>query len=147
MTQQDVTRVLKENIEAFNAGDWQRFKATLTQDSVYEETGTQRRIQGADEIVKADQEWRKAFHDARGTIRNIFASGNSVVAEITWEGTHRGAIQMPGNSIPASGKRVKLPASMVATVQGGKIKETRHYFDMVTMLQQVGAMEEAGARR
>jgi steroid delta-isomerase-like uncharacterized protein len=147
MTQQDVTKVLRENIEAFNAGDWQRFKATLTQDSVYEEAGTQRRVQGADEIIRTDQEWRKVFPDAKGTIRNIFGSGNTVAAEITWEGTHRGDLEMPGNSIPASGKRVKLPASMVATVQGGKIKETRHYFDMVTMLQQVGAMEAEGARR
>ncbi len=140
MTQQDVTRVLKENIEAFNAGDWQRMKATLAADSSYEEAGTQRRIQGADEIVKADQAWRQAFPDAKGTIRNIFASGNSVVAEIVWEGTHKGALVSPGGSIPASGKRVKMPASMVATVQGGKIKETRHYFDMVTLLQQIGAM-------
>jgi limonene-1,2-epoxide hydrolase len=30
-------------------------------------------------------------------------------------------------------------------VEDGKIKATRHYFDLMTVLQQVGAMEQAGA--
>jgi steroid delta-isomerase-like uncharacterized protein len=129
---------MRENIDAFNIGDWERVKATLTPDSVYEELGTQRRIQGADEVIKADQGWKQAFPDAKGTIRNIFASGNLVTAEVVWEGTHRGALAGPGGTIPATGKRVRVPAVLVATVQVGKIKETRHYFDMMTMLQQLG---------
>jgi len=129
---------MRENIDAFNASDWGRVKATMTPDSVYEELGTQRRIQGADEVIKADQGWKQAFPDAKGTIRNIFASGNLVTAEVVWEGTHRGALAGPGGAIPATGKRVRVPAVLVATLQRDKIKETRHYFDMMTLLQQLG---------
>src|SRR3990172_1987646 len=55
MAEQDPIRVARENIEAFNAGDWQRVKATLAPDSVYDEVGTQRRLRGADEIDQALQ--------------------------------------------------------------------------------------------
>jgi hypothetical protein len=30
-------------------------------------------------------------------------------------------------------------------IEAGKIKVTRHYFDLMTLLQQIGAMEEAKA--
>lgn len=142
MTQQDATKVVRDNIEGFSAGDWQKVKGTLTPDHVYQEYGSQRRIQGPDETVKADQAWKQAFPDAKGTIRSIVASGSTVVAEVTWEGTHRAPLQGPGGSIPATGKRVTMPAVLVCTVQGGKIKEAHHYFDMMTMLQQLGVMQQ-----
>ena len=60
--------------------------------------------------------------------------------EITWEGTQTGAMVSPGGTIPPSGKKVTLQAAQVVTVEGGKVKETRHYFDMAGMLEQMGAM-------
>jgi limonene-1,2-epoxide hydrolase len=33
----------------------------------------------------------------------------------------------------------------VAEIEGGKITATRHYFDLMTILQQVGALEQTGA--
>jgi len=139
MAEQDPIRVARENIEAFNAGDWQRVKATLAPDSVYDEVGTQRRLQGADEIVQAFQGWKQAMPDAKGTITNAIASGNTVTLEITWEGTQTGPLMGPGGSLPASGKRQVTRAAQIATIQGDKIKETHHYFDMMSLLQQIGA--------
>ena len=50
----------------------------------------------------------------------------------------------------ASGKRQVTQAAWVFDFEGDKIKESRHYFDMVTLLVQIGAMpgqsaEAAGA--
>jgi len=139
MAEQDPIRVARENIEAFNAGDWQRVKATLAPDSVYDEVGTQRRLQGADEIVQALQGWKQAMPDAKGTITNAIASGNTVTQEITWEGTQTGPLMGPSGSLPASGKRQVTRAAWIATIQGDQIKESHHYFDMMSLLQQIGA--------
>ena len=84
--------------------------------------------------------WRRAIPDAKGTMQNIFARGNRVVAEIPWEGTHTGPLEGPGGTIPATGKSIKVPASMVATTEGDKLKEVHHYFDLMTLLQQIGAV-------
>ena len=139
MAEQDPIRVARENIEAFNAGDWQRVKATLAPDAVYDEVGTQRRLRGADEIVQAFQGWKQAMPNAKGTITNAVASGTTVFQEITWEGTQTGPLVGPGGTIPASGKRQVTRAAWIATIQGDKIKETHHYFDMMSLLQQIGA--------
>ena len=135
----DLIRIARENIDAFNAADWQRFRAPLAPDSVYNELGTQRRIQGPDQIVETLKGWKQAMPDAKGTVTNAFASGNTVALEITWEGTHTGPLVGPGGTIPASGKRQVTPAAWLLTFEGDKIKESHHYFDMMTLRQQIGA--------
>lgn len=142
MADQDLIRVARENIDAFNAADWQRFKAALTADGVYDEVGTQRRIQGPDQIVEAMRGWKEAFPDAKGTVTNAVASSNTVTLELTWEGTHTGPLAGPGGTIPASGKRQTTRAAIVLTFEGDKIKENHQYFDMMTLLQQIGAMPQ-----
>ena len=140
MAEQDVINLLRENIEAFNAGDRTRFGDTLTQDSVYTEHATQRRASGRDECINMVLGWRQAFPDAKGTIQNIFASGDKVVAEILWQGTHTGDLEGAAGTIPATGKRVQLPSTMVSNAEGGMLKDTHHYFDMMTLLKQLGAV-------
>jgi hypothetical protein len=38
-----------------------------------------------------------------------------------------------------------MPACQVVQVEGGKIKSASHYFDMLTMLTQIGAMKSPSA--
>jgi steroid delta-isomerase-like uncharacterized protein len=129
--------VLKKNIEAFNKGDLETFGSTFAPKGRYEEHATQRVTTTRDEEIDLTRNWRKAFPDARGTIRNIFGTGDQAVAEITWEGTHKGDLEAPTGRIPASGKRVQLPASMVVKVRNGEITESHHYFDMNTLVDQI----------
>jgi steroid delta-isomerase-like uncharacterized protein len=146
MAEQDAIKAVQANIAAFNAGDAQKMAATLADNTVYEEMATQRRLQGKEAAVKLALEWRQAFPDAKGTIQRITASGNTVTAEILWEGTHKGTLTSPAGAIPATGKRVQMRAVQVTTVEGGKLKQTNHYFDLMTMLQQIGATpQQAGA--
>jgi steroid delta-isomerase-like uncharacterized protein len=138
----DAIQVAREDVEAFNDGDWERFRASLTDDSVYEEFATQRRVDGADEIIAANQAWKEAFPDARGTIENAVASGGTVTLEITWRGTQSGPLATEQGEIPASNRQVEVHAVQVMEVSDGKVRRNRHYFDMLSMLQQIGAVEQ-----
>jgi steroid delta-isomerase-like uncharacterized protein len=129
--------LLKKNIEAFNKGDFETFGSTFAPKGRYEEHATRRVSSSRDEEVDLTRGWRDAFPDARGTIRNIFASGDQAVAEITWEGTHKGNLEGPTGTIPPSGKHVSVPASMVVKVRDGEITESHHYFDMNTLVDQI----------
>ena len=139
MSEQNLIGIARELIDAFNAGDGKRFKKHLAPGVVYDEVGTQRRIQGADAWVQTWEQWRSALPDVKGTITNAVASGNTVVQEITWQGTQSGPLQMPGGTIPPSGKRQITRASQVLVFEGDRVKESRHYFDMLGLLQQIGA--------
>jgi predicted ester cyclase len=111
---------------------------------VYEETGTGRRLEGPDVYIAALEAWKRAIPDVRGTIRHSTASGDTAVFELMWEGTHTGALDSPGGTIPASGKRVHVPAALASTVQGDKVREVRHYLDVLSLLQQIGAIPAPG---
>jgi steroid delta-isomerase-like uncharacterized protein len=136
----DLLQSAQSFIEAFNAGDWEQFKAPLAADVMYEETGTQRRVQGADAYVQLCQGWKQAFPDARGTIRNAIGSGNTVVQELLWEGTQDGELPTPGGILPPSGRRIMVPATVWLTFQGDKVREIHHHMDLMAMLQQLGAL-------
>jgi steroid delta-isomerase-like uncharacterized protein len=143
---QSALEVARESIELFNAGDFDGIRSLLADDSYEEELSTQRRLEGADAQIEAGKGWKQAFPDGRGTITGTYEDGDTATIEVTWEGTQSGPIQTPdGQEIPPSNKHGSVKACQVIEVEDGQIKATRHYFDLMTLLQQVGAMEQTGA--
>jgi len=138
MTEQELIKTARSFVDAFNDNDWDRAASLLTPNAIYNEVGTQRRVQGAAEIVQGIQSWKEAMPDVKGTVTNAFANTNRAVLEITWEGTHTGPLAGPGGTIPASGKRPVTPSAFIFDFVGDRIKETRNYFDMLSFLQQIG---------
>ena len=66
--------------------------------------------------------------------------------ELSWEGTQSGPIATPdGQELPASNKRISVKSVEVIEVEDGKLKALRHYFDLMTLLKQIGAMDHADA--
>ena len=141
----DTTAVATELVEAFNVGNWERLRATLHPDVVYEETGTQRRVKGADEYVRLCQGWKESLPDARGAVQATVASAQQVVQEILWEGTHRGPLAGPGGVVSPTGKRIHVRGTMWYTIEGGRAREIHHHLDVLSLMQQVGAMPAPAA--
>src|SRR5262249_6200086 len=133
----DLTSHAESIVEAFNANDWGAVRE-LVGDGTYTELGTQRSLTG-DAIVEALQGWNAAMPDARGAITTRTEGGDQVVLEVLWEGTQTGEMVTPEGTIPASGKHQTTPAAFVFDYDGGRLKEARHYFDMLGFLKQIGA--------
>jgi steroid delta-isomerase-like uncharacterized protein len=146
MSSKDLTQVAKEIITGYSTGNWAALKGLFAPTAIYNELGSQRRIQGADSIVQALQAWKKAMTDSQGKVTLAFASGDTVALQIIWTGTHDGTFTGPGGTVSATGKRQTTPAAMIVKFSGDKITELHHYFDMVTFLQQIGAMPAMAAR-
>ncbi len=124
---------------AFNNADWDALRATVADDSVYEEHGTQRRIEGAGAIMDVYRAWKTAMPDVHGSVQNIATNGDSAVLEVVWEGTQTGLLETLDGTIPPSGKSQRTPGAFAVSVQGGLITSSRNYFDMLTFLQQIEA--------
>ena len=142
MAEQDLTRIACDIVDAFNESDWERFRALLTPNTVLNELGTQRSLKGPNEVIEGMQGWKEAMPDVKGTVTNCIASGNTVTMEVSWTGTHTGPLVGPAGTIPASGKSQTTPSAWVLEFDGEKLSESRHYFDMVTLLTQIGAMPQ-----
>ena len=144
MAQQDPAIVGRELVEAFNAGDWERFRATLNPAVVYEESGTGRRVEGADAYIQLCQGWREGFPDASGTVGWVAASAETVALEVVWTGTHTGPLASPAGTMPPSQRRIDVRATLWLRLEGDRAREVHHHLDMLTMLQQLGAIPAQG---
>ncbi|MGH7510500.1 MAG: ester cyclase [Gemmatimonadales bacterium] len=128
----------KAPVLAFNDKNWDRLRATVTPDFVYDEVATGRKPQGADAVIPVFQGWAQAFPDAKATFNNALVSGSSVVLEVTWKGTHRGQLQMPTGPVAATGKPIEIRACFIVEIAGEKARLQRHYFDMASLFEQLG---------
>jgi steroid delta-isomerase-like uncharacterized protein len=135
----NVMEIVKASITAYNDKNWSKAKDVLAADAVYDEKGTHRRIQGAGKIIETWQGWAKAIPDSKATFVREFTSGDTAVFELVWKGVHTGPLQTPTGTIPASNKPIEIPACQVVQVEGGKVTRVSHYFDMLTLLTQIGA--------
>jgi steroid delta-isomerase-like uncharacterized protein len=138
ISQQQLIDAAKAPMLAFNEKNWDTVRASITSDFVYDEVATNRRVQGVDQVLPLWQGWATAFPDAKATFHRELLSGNTVVLEVSWRGTHKGALQTPNGPIAATGKGIDVRACTVIEVEGDKAKVQRHYFDMTTLLQQLG---------
>ena len=73
-------------------------------------------------------------------VRTVIAAGETVAQEIEWTGTRTGPLAGPAGPIPASGKRVRVAGTLWYTLREGKTRSLRHHLDVLTMLQQIGAL-------
>jgi steroid delta-isomerase-like uncharacterized protein len=82
--------------------------------------------------------YRTAFPDMKLTIDEIVAEGDKVVTWATFTGTHRGPLQ----SLPATGKPVKVKDVDMFRVQAGKVTEAWTHFDQWGLMKQLGVVPE-----
>jgi len=139
LTADELVKIARKQIDAFNNGDWEQLRELLASDASYHELGTERAIEGPEQIIEAFKGWKTAFPDAAGTVTSSVASGDTAVLEVTWRGTQTGPLTTATGTIPASGKSQETPAAIVYVFEGAKIKAGRHYFDAMTLLKQIGA--------
>jgi steroid delta-isomerase-like uncharacterized protein len=135
---QQLIDAAKAPMLAFNEKNWDAVRASISPDFVYDEVATNRKVQGVDQVIPLWQGWATAFPDAKATFHRELPSDDSVVFEVSWRGTHKGPLQTPNGPIAATGNRIDVRACMVIEVVRDKAKAQRHYFDLGTILQQLG---------
>lgn len=139
LSPQALTNTAKGLILAYNDKDWDRVKASITQDFVYDEVATGRKVTGIDATLVAWKGWAEAFPDSKGTFQaSHVTEDGTVILELTWKGTHEGTLQTPKGPIAATGKRIDVRACAIVEIAGEKARTQRHFFDMATLLQQLG---------
>jgi steroid delta-isomerase-like uncharacterized protein len=82
--------------------------------------------------------YRTAFPDMKLTIEEIIAEGDKVVTWATFTGTHRGPLQ----SLPATGKSVRVKDVDMFRVQAGKVAAAWTNFDQWGLMKQLGVVPE-----
>lgn len=76
----------------------------------------------------------------RHSVEELIAEGDHVAARLRIRGTHTQPLVTPMGLIPPSAKMFELEVMNLYRFENGKVVEHRSIFDMLTFLQQIGAM-------
>jgi len=128
----------KAPVIAYSEKNWDKARASVTPNYHYDEVATHRAVDGIDKVLDVWKGWAKAFPDSKATFHDAFASGDTVVVELTWKGTHTGPLATPSGEVAPTGKSINLRAVQIQEVKNGKVARTRQYFDMATLMSQLG---------
>lgn len=100
-------------------------------------------LNGADAIAGWLAKFAEAFPDADFELTVGLEDGDTAIDEGYFTGTNSGPLPMPdGQSLPATGRRVRIRACDLATVDGGRVTHHRFYFDQMDFLGQLGLAPE-----
>ena len=137
----DAQQVGADFVAAFNDHDESRIRELNAENAVIEAPGDVH-VEGREAATQYAMAWLNAFPDARLNVKNEFASGDWVVQEFTFEGTHEGTLNGPAGEIPATHRRLNGRGVQIFRVEGDEVVDTRLYFDQVQIMTQLGLMPE-----
>jgi steroid delta-isomerase-like uncharacterized protein len=134
--------VVREHMESENR---HAFDVTLQTFSHprYELIPTGEVYDGAAEVSAYYQATRAAFPDQRNELRAMHHSDTAVIVEFDLLGTHKG----PLRGIPPTGREFRCPMVAFFFFEGDRIVCERVYWDVATILRQLGLMPDLPARQ
>lgn len=100
-------------------------------------------LRGRDAITSHLFAYWEAMEDVRYEYQAKYEAGDVAINEGVVVGTNTGPLRMPsGETLPATGKTLRIRSCDVLTVRDGEITSHHFYFDQVEFLAQLGLMRE-----
>ncbi|KUN75763.1 ester cyclase [Streptomyces griseoruber] len=100
-------------------------------------------LHGRENIVDYWRQMTEMITDARYESVYAYEVGDTAIDEGYYHGRNTGPIPLPsGESLPATGKEVRLRGVDFAEVADGRIVRYRLYFDQMEFLEQLGLLPE-----
>src|SRR5215212_9286791 len=82
--------------------------------------------------------WSDAFPDGRAEDTNVYVGEDFAVTEFVGRGTHTGTLRTPAGEIPPTERTAEWPLCEVYQIRDGKIVRGRTYFDVATLMDELG---------
>src|SRR5271154_2529859 len=120
------------------------FVGMFEDDGYFYDVSAGQKYYGKD-IGKTVDIYARAFPDMRRELHSLYVSGNVIVVELSLNGTHRGPLELPAGTIPATGKEIHAPCCDVFQLVNGKVKSFHCYTAATILLGQLGLLGNLGA--
>ena len=125
------------------SGDIDSAMSVMHDNCVNHDMGTGKVMEGLDENRADMENWTNTFSNMKVEVLNHVESGDTVVTEMKMSGVNTGDMEIPdGSKIPATGKSIEMNGCQVAKFQDGKIIKATQYYNMMSMMAQLGLMPE-----
>jgi steroid delta-isomerase-like uncharacterized protein len=143
MSEFDNIRIAEKLFDAINAHNLDLGDSYEAVDYKFEGPGTERNggALNRDQARAYTQGFINAFPDLHFELTQKVAQGEYVVINWVGSGTHTGPLPTPtGDTLPATGKKATVAGSTTYQIINGKVVKGWTYWDMVSLLSQLGIM-------
>jgi steroid delta-isomerase-like uncharacterized protein len=130
----EIRRLVQELYAAWSLHQLERIDAIFTHDAAYEDIAAGQVYRGTKEIkqlLRAAYAWAPDF---KVTMKSLIVADDCAATEWLSEGIQTGPI----GDLPASGNSFRLHGASILTFRDGKIATVTDYYDMATLLTQLG---------
>ncbi|ATB42154.1 hypothetical protein CYFUS_007631 [Cystobacter fuscus] len=141
-------QVIRALYEAAEVQDVKKFVSLFANDGYFYDVSAGRKYRG-DEIGRTVEIYATAFPDMHRALDKFYVSGDVVVVELSLNGTHRGPLELPVGTIPATGKEIHAPCCDVFHLKDGKVQSFHCYTAATILLGQLEVLTnlEAAIKR
>jgi len=99
-------------------------------------------LRGIDAFIEWNRAFVGAFSDRAYEPTKQQETADCAIDQGDFVGTHTNPLQLPdGQSVPPTGRQIRMRSADMATVREGKIVSHDFYFDQLDMLVQLGLMQ------
>lgn len=127
--------------EAWNANQLEKLDTWFAPDFAQHSGPPPEMGDGLAAAKAAHQMSLQAMPDRRTEVQELLADGDKVAVRMRLTGTNTGGF--PWFGIPANGKKADFEWISVYTLKDGKVTEHRAIMDLMTFMQQMGAVPSA----
>jgi steroid delta-isomerase-like uncharacterized protein len=138
MSTSDNASIVQRYNDAYNQRDWDAAAAVAAPNATFLNVATGESFRGVDGAKQFLQVWATAFPESQVETTNIVADAQGAVIEFIGRGTQTGPLQTPAGPIPPTGRSIEHRFCSVNRIENGKITESRLYFDVIGLMQQLG---------
>ena len=125
--------LVRESVEALNAGDTERLLAVVAPDIVIHYAEIPEPLQGREAWLLGFEMMKRAFPDLEAQIDDLVAAEDKVAMCLTLRGTHAGEFQ----GVPATGRTIRYVSHEFYRVTDGLVAEEWICSDMASLFRQL----------
>jgi steroid delta-isomerase-like uncharacterized protein len=131
-------------IDAIQAADIEAFSQLFREDAIMHHPLSPSPLEGRAAIRESEQALFSAFSGIVIDVVNLIGTESTAAVEVVLRARNTGPLELgPGNSLPATQRRIELPAAwFYAYDENGLIRIERDYFDTALLMAQLGLMAE-----
>lgn len=128
--------VVRNYINAWTAHDVEKITALFTENGLFEEVGTGRKLSGREEIAAYAASTLSGVPDSKFIIVTLLADEESAMVEWVWKGTN--SVGWPEMGIPATNKYFELKGVSVMKIKNKMIVRNSEYWDWSMFMKGIG---------
>ena len=138
LSEEYIRQFVSEVREASRTGDIDKVLPFIAADVELEDVALSQTYHGKEEVRSYIHMFLTAFSGLDISLSNYLVSGDWAIVEGTIKGTHTG----PFLGYAPTGRQIEFKTCRIFSLRDGLIYRGRAYYDLATILRQIGALEE-----